>query len=686
MNVSRGAVLPLLVLPLILASCSRSEANNDAKLHSTESHADDPATLTATRMLPSVVRIEAIRLRPDQGRMIKTKVGGSGAIISAEGHVITNFHVSQDADFYTCHLADGTIIDATLVGQDALSDIAVLLLRPRPGSAPLPVAKFGDSETVKPGTTVFALGSPASLSSAVTRGIVANPSLVMPENMPMILDGENVGLVVSWILHDASIFPGNSGGPLINERGEIVGINEMGVANLGGAIPGNLAKRVAEELIAKGTVTRGWSGLEVQARLEGDGPAAPGVLVAHVEVDSPAATSGIRTGDVITAVGGTPIEGGAGAMARFTRLEMSGVPGAPLVYSYLRGTADKPVTVPLTLAPREAALSTEQELRPWGAILRDLTRDMASYEQLPDRKGVHLDNIRPGGPAGQAEPELQPGDVIIRVDGKAVANTAELRTLSTELLRDAPGGTRTVLAEVRRDGAIISSVVELRTGNPRSIPPSARKAWLGATNQPLTPKLAARLGIKSEGGARLTRIFAGTQAETAGLRVGDIILAVDGAPVTARRSEDADVFARQLRQYRPGTEASLKVWREGTVTEVPVKLELQPIPAAEMPWWEDVTLEFGVRDIAFDDRIRLQLRAENTGALVESVQAAGWAALAGLRGSDLIIEADGQPITGVADLKASREAARTAAKPFWRLKLLRRGQTLFIETKLQPNP
>ena len=147
------------------------------------------------------------------------------------------------------------------MGKDALTDMAVLKMDHswHPKDAKLSVATFGDSDAVIPGQTVFALGSPGFVSQSVTRGFVANPSLVLPEETAgdMLMHGEYVGLLVRWLFHDAPIFHGNSGGALINARGEVVGINEIGLFNLSGAIPSNLAKSVADKLIAKGTIVKG---------------------------------------------------------------------------------------------------------------------------------------------------------------------------------------------------------------------------------------------------------------------------------------------------------------------------------------------------------------------------------------------------------------------------------------------
>lgn len=639
------------------------------------------------RIFPSIVRIEVIRLRPSEGRLTKQWTAGSGVIISADGQVVTNCHVTEDGDFFRCYLYDGSHVDAKLVGQDALTDLAVLKLdltqRPA-GAAPLAVAKFGDSDKLAAGDVVFALGSPGFLAQSVTRGVVANASLVLPEQTAgrFFLRGENVGALVRWILHDAQIFGGNSGGPLVNDRGEIVGINEIGVFNLGGAIPGNLAKAVAESLVRHGRVMRGWSGITVQPRLEADGEG-PGVIVGDVAAGSPAAKAGLQPGDLILACDGQAIESAEEkAVAHFNRLEASQLPDREFVVDYVRGGQHQ--TARMILQLRQPARADDVELWSWGAVVRDITPRLAREERLPDDLGVWLENIRPAGPAGQAEPVLRREDVLIAVDGRPVRNVADLRTLTDTLLKDAPKGVRPVLATVRREGAVLNAVLDLRTVDERNLTPQARKAWLGAASQPLTPKLAARLGVPAQGGARLTRIYPGTRAEAAGLKVGDIVLAIDGTEVAARRPEDTDVLARQIRQYRNGTEAKFTLWRDGKKHELPVVLEEQPVPAAEMPWWNDRQLEFSAREIAFDDRVKLQLAPDARGVLVESAVPAGWASLAGLRSDDVIERAGDTPIANLDDLKRARDGAVTGGRDWWVLLVRRRGQTLFVEINLKP--
>jgi len=646
--------------------------------------ADDPML---TRVFPSIVRIEAIRLRPSDGRLTKQWSGGSGVIITTQGHLVTNCHVTEDGDFFRCYLYDGSHIEAKLIGQDALTDLAVLQLdlsQRAKDAAPLVVAKFGDSAALVAGEEVYALGSPGFLSQSVTRGVVSNPSLVLPEQTVgrMMLRGEDVGMLVRWVLHDARIFGGNSGGPLVNAKGDIVGINEIGVVSLSGAIPSDLARVVADQLIKSGRVTRGWSGVTVQPRLEADGEAV-GVVVGDVAAGSPAFAAGLQPGDVILAGDGHAIEGAEEkAVAHFNRLEASQLPGREFVVDYRRGGAKQ--TARIKLAQREPARADDVELRTWGVVVRDLTPKLARDERLPDLRGVWLENIRPAGPSGQAEPTLRREDVLIAVDGKPVGSVAELRDLTAKLMAETPKNVRTVLASVRRDGAVLNAVVDLRKEDERNVTQQARKAWLGVSSQPLTAKLSARLGIKAEGGARLTRIYPGTKAEAAGLQIGDVILAIDGAPVTARRQEDTDVLARQIRQYRSGTPAKFSLWREGATRDVEVTLEEQPVPAAEMPWWQDNQLEFSAREIAFDDRVRLQIATDAKGAIIESAVPAGWAALAGLRADDMVEAAGGQRVANLEDLKRAREEAVASGKSWWVLLVRRRGQTLFVEINLKP--
>src|SRR6266516_4516087 len=219
-----------------------------------------------TRMRPSLVRIHVVSTEYREGRELKMQAVGSGAIISKDGYLVTNHHVAGHGARMVCTLWNREEIEAELVGTDALTDISVLKLKPEKPRE-FAAAVFGDSSRLVVGDSVLAMGSPMALSQSVTLGIISNVEMIKPRLFcnfgRMRLDGEDVGALVRWVGHDASIYGGNSGGPLVNLRGEIVGINEIRFG-LSGAIPGNLARSVAEEIIAHGKIQRSWLGIDVQ--------------------------------------------------------------------------------------------------------------------------------------------------------------------------------------------------------------------------------------------------------------------------------------------------------------------------------------------------------------------------------------------------------------------------------------
>ena len=221
------------------------------------------------RVKPSLVRIQVVATQYYQGREVKYEASGSGVIITKQGHVITNHHVAGHATRIVCILPSNEEVEAELVGTDALADIAVLKIK-SDGKREFTPVEFGDSSRVQVGDSVLAMGSPLAMSQSVTLGIVSNTKMVMPEAFStsrFTLDGEDVGSLVRWIGHDADIFPGNSGGPLVNLKGQVIGINEISYG-LSGAIPGNLAQNVARQLIEKGSVSRSWLGVEIQPLLK----------------------------------------------------------------------------------------------------------------------------------------------------------------------------------------------------------------------------------------------------------------------------------------------------------------------------------------------------------------------------------------------------------------------------------
>ncbi len=655
----------LLGAALLVAGGGRAESDMDTAIR---------------RVYPALVRIHVVREESEGGRLNKFRASGSGVIIRRDGYLISNHHVAGRARRLMCRLADGEEIEADLVGSDPLSDIAVIRLRleQRRATTPLSVAEFGNSDALRVGTPVLAMGSPGGVAQSVTRGIVSNPALLLPGGLQ--LDGEDVGALVRWIAHDARIYPGNSGGPLVSLDGRIVGINEVGFAGLGGAIPGNLARSVADQIIRNGTVQRSWIGVTLQPRpksFEVD----RGALVASVLPESPAAAAGLRPGDLLVEFDGAPVEGRMPEdIPVFNALVMATPLGKSVELTVLRN--GRPQRLSLVTRPREPAAVRDEEFRDWGLTARNITL-FAAIEALRDNcDGVWVTTVRPGGPADRAEPALRPGDVIVEADGRPVRNVADLRALTRERTTGRTEPVPVVAAFERGRGRYLT-VVRVGLPKPPDPPVRSRKPDFPALLQPVSHELADALGLRGTNGIRIAYVVPGRAAERAGLRAGDILLRFDGERVRAPRPEDVNEFVQMVRQYPIGRAVPLEVWRDRARVELTMTLEEAADTADEPERYEDPFLDFTVRALTMTDRAMMKIPENVVGVLVDRVAPASVAALAELRPGDLILSVDGSPTP---DVSAARRAfqALSAARSRFALLLIRRGvHTRFIE--LEPD-
>ncbi len=346
---------------------------------------------------------------------------GSGFFVSPDGYAVTNTHVVDHAKSVQVTTDDGTVYTAKVVGTDPKTDLALIKIG---GRNDFPYVKFAD-HAPRIGDWVVAVGNPFGLGGTVTAGIVS-------------ARGRDIGAgsYDDYIQIDAPINKGNSGGPAFNVDGNVIGVNTAiyspsgGSVGIGFDIPADTAKMVVAQLKEHGHVTRGWLGVQIQPVTAGiadslDMKKAEGAMVDEPETGSPAAKAGIESGDVITAVNGTPVKD-ARELARTIGTMM---PNTSVKLDILRKGEAKTLTVTLGQMPNERQAKVEAERGSNEMSHLGMTVAPASDVTGSGGKGVVVMSVDPDGPA--AEQGFQTGDIILDVGGKAVANAGDVRTAMT---------------------------------------------------------------------------------------------------------------------------------------------------------------------------------------------------------------------------------------------------------------
>ncbi|MBI3015305.1 MAG: DegQ family serine endoprotease [Candidatus Tectomicrobia bacterium] len=333
---------------------------------------------------------------------------GSGFIINKDGYIVTNNHVVEGASEIKVILSDKQEYDAKIVGRDPKTDLALIKIS---SPQPLPFAHLGDSDKLRVGEWVMAIGNPFGLGHTVTTGIVSAKGRII-----------GAGPYDDFIQTDASINPGNSGGPLINMRGEIVGINTAIIAGgqgLGFATPVNLAKPILLQLRDKGSVTRGWLGVQIQAvtpdLAKSLGLSRPqGALVTEVSEGGPAKKAGILRGDIIVSFDGKAVE----EIVELPRLVANAPVGKEIPLRILRKGKEQIFRVTVAELKEERAGRSVPAAPEFGMTVQDLTPDLARGLGLSRTRGVVVTRVVPGGPADRAG--IRQGDVVQEVDEQEV--------------------------------------------------------------------------------------------------------------------------------------------------------------------------------------------------------------------------------------------------------------------------
>ena len=600
------------------------------------------------KVKPALVQIHVVMVDYEEGREKKIDGYGSGAIIDKRGFVLTNHHVAGHPARLFCIMSDKEELEAELVGTDALCDIAVIRIK-GDGKREFPCVAFGDSALLQVGDRVLAMGSPVSISQSVTLGIISNTEMIQPRlfehyGIRFLMDGEDVGSLVRWIAHDAAIYGGNSGGPLVNLQGEVIGVNEISMG-LGGAIPSNLARDVAEQIMKQGHVTRAWLGLETQTQLK-HAEVRRGALIGGVIQGSPAEKAGFLPGDVLLRLGDKDVEARFREQIPLLAQMIAGLPiGHETVALVLRGGAEK--TLKITPIEREPMELKTSELKQWGMTARNISLMAAKEMKRDSRDGVLVTSIRPGGPCGEAKPVLEEEDVLVSVAGKPMKRVEDLVSLTSQITEGRKDPVPT-LVEFERKAEKYLTVVKVGIQDLEDPGSEVKKAWLDAATQVLTSLMAEQLGLAGRKGVRLTDVYKGGKAETAGLRAGDIVVAVDGDKIEASNPEDLEVFPNMIRQYKIGSVVELTLLRGGKEEKVKVELVRAPMLAREMKKYRDENFEFTVRDVAFLDKTDNKWDDSQYGVYVEDVKPGGWASVGNLSGDDLILDVAGVRVDDVA--------------------------------------
>jgi len=439
--------IAILSIAYILSTINLSLAvpPSDRELRGLQFLEDIQFTITslAERVTPTVVNITPIRdINPSQGfkrRGLYAQGSGSGVIIREDGLIVTNNHVvGEDTREAEVRLSDKTRFIARIIGRDKETDIAVLKIDT---DRTFPVAKFGDSTSLKVGQWVLAVGNPMGLDRTVTLGVISG---IGRERL-------NLSRYENFIQTDAAINPGNSGGPLFNLRGEVIGINTAIIhmaQGIGFSIPADMVSRVVKQLVTQGRVVRGWLGVGIQGLTKALSTQfgikeGKGVLINEVYENDPAHTAGIKPGDIILTVDDQPVD----SPNQLSRLVARVGPGQEAHIRLLRDGKELIYHVPMAERPEKTTLAslplqkTEIKL---GLDVQSLTAALAEEFELKETVGVLVSKVERGGLAHSEG--IQEGDFITEVNRQPIRSVAQF----SEILEKVSPGQTVLLRIIRK--------------------------------------------------------------------------------------------------------------------------------------------------------------------------------------------------------------------------------------------
>jgi len=438
---------------LVLSGCQSTKGLNGA-----------PPQAGFKNLLESVVRLD-VREASFRDGMRKTVRGvGSGVILDENGYILTNAHVvGKDAEEIMITLSNLERVEAELVGWDHWTDLALIRMDVeslKERDIHFAHCTIGDSSLLYPGQTVYAVGTPNGLTRTVTRGIISNRNRYFAASNQ--IRGYETGYFNTWLQTDAAINPGNSGGPLVDDKGKVIGINTrsyLGSNNLSFAVPAKIALEILPELKSKGSVTRSYTGLKPGAMRDLENffgiDANVGMLVESVDPGSPAASAGLRAGDIVLELNGEPLD------VRFPEQippilhEVAEFAiGTPLLVQILRNGKQLPLEI--VTEALESRVGERWAFEKWGVSVEDVSKSYARERQLDSDEGVLVTGVQQAFPGEQAG--LGPGDIVLSVNRQNV-DSLELMKSYYENYEENP---EKVLFEVMRNHRLSYLVLEPR--------------------------------------------------------------------------------------------------------------------------------------------------------------------------------------------------------------------------------
>ncbi len=405
------------------------------------------------RVFPAVVYIKCIREGYEQGKRQSQEVSGSGVIISPRGEALTNWHVVEKALEVRCLLLDGQALAARVLGTDKDTDLALLQLELPPAAPDLPHAQVNPRDHVEEGDFVMAMGAPWGLSRSVSIGIISCTRRYLPEASEYSL----------WLQSDCAISPGNSGGPLVNTAGDVIGLTARGQlwgGDMAFAVPADTIEFIVQQIRAHGSVKWSWTGLLLQPLRDFDRnmyfDAAEGVIVAGTESGSPAHTAGFEPRDRIVKINDVPITGLTQEDVPALRALLGRLPVGQAV-QVLVDRGGTSLTLPLTPREKGAVEGTEYDCRRWDFTVKTINQFDNPTLSFHRAEGVFIFSVKEPGNAERAG--LRPQDIVTAVDGREIRTLDDVRQVHTTSLAELAQRHRTVLT-ILRNGLLRQVVLD----------------------------------------------------------------------------------------------------------------------------------------------------------------------------------------------------------------------------------